>query len=127
MSNIELRIPLTPALKEPVKRWIERFTLLEPHWTEYPVIEDNDLRVGCLCFPFFLAYADEEESNEFDIFRLKKLGEDGIRRRLREEYSSSRRNYFEQALNNLKYIRVGEFLLTPADAEPDRVEPIPQS
>lgn len=115
MASLELRIPLTPTLKEPVRRWIERFTLLEPHWTEYPAIEENELKVGCLCFPFFLAYADETESNELDIFRLKKAGERGIRHRLRVEYSSSRRNYFEQALNNLKYIRVGEFLLTPAN------------
>ncbi len=117
MSTIELRIPLTPSLKEPVKRWIDRFTLMEPHWTEYPSVEKDELRIGCLCFPFFLAYADESESNEFDLHRLKKLGEWGIKLRLKDEYSSSRRNYFEQALNNLKYIRVGEFLVSTATDE----------
>ena len=105
-----LRIHLSPSLMEPVQRWITTFAAKEKNWAEYPFIEDSYLTITAPCFPFFLAYINRDESNEFDLRRLRWLGQREIERRLAQMQSSAVARYYQQALYNLSTIEIGEFL-----------------
>jgi hypothetical protein len=107
---MELTLRLTPSQVEPVRRWIATFCRKEKYWSKYPSIKDRTLYVHALCFPFLLAYADLADSNELDLHRLRTLGRREIERSLISESCAATRRSYRHALDNLEYIRVGEFL-----------------
>jgi hypothetical protein len=106
-----LKIHLSPSLQESVQRWIATFAEKEQNWAEYPYVENDFLNITAPCFPFFLAYADPKDSNEFDLHRLQAMGRNEIIRRLSQMQSMALSRYYQQALDNLETIRVGEFLV----------------
>lgn len=106
----ELKIPLSPSQIEPVRRWLATFAQHEEHWAKYPFIESSELHISAMCFPFFLGYVNRQDSNEFDIHRLKDQGVRAIRRQIECRPSVSAGRYFRKALENLEFITVGEFL-----------------
>lgn len=107
-----LKISLTPSQIAPVRTWIRRFTALEENWVEYPRLRKQTLSITANCFPFFMAYADVADANELDVRRLRREGERAIEARLLTELSPVARRSYEQALENSKTIRTGEFLFS---------------
>jgi hypothetical protein len=110
---IDLTIPLTPSQVKPIKRWITTFMEKEKNWAEYPFLKGKTLHVSAMCFPFLLAYADATDSNEFDLARLKILGKREMEKRINHQGSPTLKTYFQKALDNLDFMKVGEFLENP--------------
>ena len=110
---IDLNIPLSPTQVKPVKRWLTTFADKEKNWAEYPFLKGRILHVTAMCFPFLLAYADVSDTNEFDLCRLKILGKREMERRMGDQSSPTLRNYFRKALDNLDFMKIGEFLENP--------------
>ena len=108
---LDLKIPLSPSQIRPVRIWVRRFVALEEHWVRYPKIKHNLLTISAICFPFFMAYVNASDSNEFDIRSLRVKGERAIEELLMMTMSPSARRSYEQALDNLQTIKTGEFLV----------------
>ena len=106
----ELKIPLSPSQIEPVQRWLATFARHEEHWAQYPFLNDGHLHISAMCFPFFLGYVNRQDSNEFDVYRLKDQGVRAIDSQIKKRGSVSAGRYFRKALENLEFITVGEFL-----------------
>lgn len=105
---MELLIELSPSLKIAVQRWIRNFKNHEPDWADYPKIKRKMLRTSALAFPFLLAYADPNDSNEFDLKRLKTLGIREIERGIMRNPRNLR--FYRHAIKNLAFIETGELL-----------------
>ena len=109
----EISISLCPSLVKPVKRWVKNFKRHEPYWVTYPELKSDTLVLSAPSFPFLLAYADLEDSNELDLRRLRKLGREAIEGRHKETSDPRELRALERALENLAILHDGEFLNSP--------------
>ena len=117
---MNLKIELSPSQVAPVEKWISRFVALEKNWVDYPCLKGNILHISAICFPFFMAYVDVSESNEFDVKRLHAMGKTSIKRLLTIKQTSTAIRYYQQALDNLETIKIGEFFMENPEAAKGR-------
>lgn len=117
VGTIDLQIPLTPSLIEPVKKWLGTYIEREPATSYHPFVDEENrtLNMCSFAFPSFIGYVNVDDSTDFEARRLRKLGEDAIREVMARKRDELVIRNFEQTLHNLENIAIGAALRRPAE------------
>ena len=104
VGEIDLKIPLTSSLIAPVKNWLAIFVQSEPTTSYHPFVNELDrtLNICSFAFPGFVSHIDLKDSTEFEVRRLRRIGEDAIRKVMARKRDALVIRNFEQTLELLK-------------------------
>ena len=120
IGQIDLRLPLTPSLIDPVKKWVATFAEQNPLTSYHPFVDENGatLNMCSLAFPGFMGFVDMMDSTELEVRRLRRSGEYAMRRVMARKRDPLIIESFRQTLEMLDRIGIGELTFPPKTLPP---------
>ncbi len=99
----ELKIRLTPSQITPVSLWVDRFCQHQDSMFARPEISGNSLLIHPTDLINLLAhYADKDDANEFDVFRLKASGVAELKKAIARKKNETVKGNYLSCLRILK-------------------------
>lgn len=112
-----LRIEITPSIKLAVERWCERFIAADLHWWDEPKLDCTTLVINSFDVPNFLRTANELESSQMDVHRLKRAAISALDAALARARSTTTKNALRHARTWVEEAPLGEWQGNPIREE----------
>lgn len=110
IDDIDLHIPLTPALREQVLIWIGRLEEAHDHIEVTPRVKKDRLLINSTDFISLLGYIDPLEVPEIELRRLILQGKKALEQALIRSLNLDKRSHYKWCLTALSHFKPGRFL-----------------